>query len=238
MKDTENVTLVKNVTITDVYIGDVRETANGVSYCQIICRLDQDVPAMVKVTKAIIDDAVATATSLADAAKAMPATTDEEKAAKADAKAKATAAKQYADSLELDEYVVGKNNTIFLSNFDFINMLRQDPELKFLIDAVQADETIFKGILNYAKINVICEKVYHDEEYRSPFSTSSETTTVPNDSVYHSGYNLQLSKYGQEAASEVKAILADITKARIMAKLQAATKKRAAKNDAFDDSED
>ena len=66
-----------------------------------------------KVTKRVIDDAVATAEDLKAAADAMPNGTAEEKAAKKEADAKAKVAQVYADSLELDDYVVGATDRIF-----------------------------------------------------------------------------------------------------------------------------
>ena len=229
-------TITKNVTITDVYVGEMNDDTER---CPIIVTLDKEVKGTVKVTKAIIDDAVAKAEDLKAAADAMPNGTAEEKATKKDANAKAKEAQDYADSLELDDYVVGETDRIFLSNFAFIGMLRQNPETMFLIDALKADETLFKRILNHATFNVVAQEVVSGEEYRDPFSTSNTTSTVMNDSVYHSGYGIQLSQYGWEAADEVKAILAEITKARLMAKLggkSASRAKRVVKT--YDEDED
>jgi hypothetical protein len=216
-------TITKNVTITDIYVGELDEDTGR---CAIIVTLDKDVKGMVKVTKRVIDDAAVEAEDLKAAADAMPDSTAEEKAAKAEAEDKAKAAQAYADSLELDDYVVATTNRIFLSNFAFIGMLRQNPETMFLVDALKADETLFKRILNHATFNVVAQEVVAGEEYRDPFSTSDTTSTVQNDSVYHTGYGIQLSSYGWEAADEVKAILAEITKARLMAKLAAKTSSR------------
>ena len=211
----ENVTIVKNLTITDAFIGKMGNN----DYVPIYLTLDKPVPAMVKVTKAIIDDAIDEAANLKSVADAMPNSTAEEKAAKKTASDAAKEAKAYADSLELDEFVEGTNNFITLSNFAFIGMLRQIPALKFLIDIVQADVTVLPRLLNQATINVICERVEAHEEYSDPFSSTDVTTEVPRDSVYHSGYNLNLSAYGMEAANDFKAIINDITRARLMAKL-------------------
>lgn len=232
----ESCTIVKNVTITDIYVGELDEDTGR---CPIIVTLDKNVKGMMKVTKRVIDDAVATAEDLKAAADAMPNGTAEEKAAKKEANAEAKAAQDYADGLELDDYVAGSTDRIFLSNFAFIGMLRQNPSTMFLVDALRADETLFKRILNYATFNVIAQEVVAGEEYRDPFSTSDTTSTVQYDSVYHTGYGIQLSEYGWEAADEIKVILAEITKARLMAKLTAKTSSRAKRvTKTFDDDED
>lgn len=232
----ESCTIVKNVTITDIYVGELDEDTGR---CPIIVTLDKNVKGMMKVTKRVIDDAVATAEDLKAAADAMPNGTAEEKAAKKEADAKAKVAQVYADSLELDDYVVGSTNRIFLYNFAFIGMLRRDPNTMFLVDVLRADETLFKRILNHATFNVVAEEVVAGEEYRDPFSTSDATSIVQYDSVYHTGYGIQLSEYGWQAADEIRAILAEITKARLMAKLAAKTSsrpKRATKT--YDEDED
>lgn len=232
----ESCTIVKNVTITDIYVGELDEDTGR---CPIIVTLNKNVKGMVKVTKRVIDDAVATAEDLKAAADAMPNDTEEEKEAKAEAEADAEAARGYANSLELDDYVVGTTDRIFLSNFAFIGMLRQNPDTMFLINALRADETLFERVLNYATFNVIAQEVVAGEEYCDPFSTSDTTSTVQYDSVYHTGYGIQLSEYGWEAADEIKAILAEITKARLMAKLAAKTSSRAKRvTKSYDEDED
>lgn len=227
----ETITITKNVTIVDVYVGEVDDTTER---CPIIVTLDKEVKGMVRVTKEVVDDAA----RVADALKA-EAEAETDATAKAEAEAKAKAAEAYANSLELDAFVEGKTDRIFLSNFAFIGMLRSNPETMFLVDAVRADETLFKRLLNRASLSVIAQSVVAGEEYKDPFSTSDSTMVVQNDSVYHSGYDLKLSDYGWEAADEVKAILAEITKARLMAKLagkMSSKKRNVAK--AYDEDED
>lgn len=226
----ESVSIVKNVTITDIYVGEVDEAT---ARCPIIITLDKEVKGMVRVTKEVIDEAARVAAGLkAEAEDETDATS------KAEAEAKAKAAEAYANSLELDEFVEGKTDRVFLSNFAFIGMLRSDPETMFLVDAVRADETVFKRLLNRATMNIIAQSVISGEEYRDPFSSSDSTVVVQNDSVYHSGYDLKLSKYGWEAADEVKQILAEITKARLMAKLGAKLSKKRNTSKSYDEDED
>ena len=231
----EHVTIVKNLTIIDAFIGKMGTN----DYVPIYLTLDKPIPSTVKVTKAVIDDAADKAVNLKSAADAMPNSTADEKAAKKAALDAANKAKAYADSLELDKFVEGTNNFVVLSNFAFIGMLRQIPELKFLVDIVQADVMVLPRLLNQATINIICERVKKDEEYSDPFSSTDVTTTVPNDSVYHSGYNLGLSAYGMEATNDFKAIINDITKARLMAKLnERLTAKTTTNAKNIDDDED
>lgn len=227
----ESVTITKNATIVDVYVGEVDETTER---CPIIVTLDKEVKGMVRVTKDVIDEAARVAAGLAAEADATDDAT-----AKAELTAKAKAATDYANSLQLDEFVEGKTDRVFLSNFAFIGMLRSNPETMFLVDAVRADESLFKRLLNRASLSIIAQSVVAGEEYRDPFSSSDSTVVVQNDSVYHSGYDLKLSDYGWEAADEVKQILAEITKARLMAKLGAklSSKKRSVAK-SFDEDED
>lgn len=215
----EDVTIVKKCTILDVYVGDVNPET-GV--CSVVLNLDKQVPGMVQVTKKYLESIDE---DIAEYKAKLAIEVDAE--AKSLLKQKIDELKAFADSLNIDDWVEGTVNRVFISNFDVIGMLRQNPETKFLVDAVQADETVIKGLLNQATINVIAERVAEGEEYLKPFSNNDVAYQVPHDSVYHSCYNLRLSDYGEEAADNIRSILNDITRERLMNKLR----RRAEAND-------
>ena len=225
----ESVAIVKKVTILNTYVGEVSEETGA---CNVVITLDKSVPAMVQVTKTMIDE-------LAEEASVLKAKADAEVDAEAKALLidKAKELEAMTNSIEIDDWIKGENNRIFISNFDVIGMLRQNPAYQFLAEPVQADESLIKGLLNYATINVICADVSAGEEYRKPFANVESGYVVPNDSVYHTPYGLRLSEYGEEAANEIKEILAEITKERLMAKLRGKTKRNVARK-TFDDDED
>lgn len=225
----EGVVIVKKATILDTYVGEVSEETGA---CNVVIALDKSVPAMVQVTKRMIDEIAEEAAVVK--VKADAETDDEAKALLIE---KHKELEAMANSLEIDEWVKGENNRIFISNFDVIGMLRQNPEYQFLVEPVQADESLIKGLLNHATVNVICAEVSAGEEYRKPFTNVENGYVVPNDSVYHTPYNLQLSEYGEETAAEVKEILAQITKERLMSKLRNKAKRGVA-HKSFDDDED
>lgn len=225
----EGVVIVKKATILDTYVGEVSDETGA---CNVVITLDKSVPAMVQVTKRMIDEIAEEAAIVK--VKADAETDDEAKALLIE---KHKELEAMANSLEIDEWVKGENNRIFISNFDVIGMLRQNAEYQFLVEPVQADERLIKGLLNHATVNVICAEVSAGEEYRKPFTNVENGYVVPNDSVYHTPYNLQLSEYGEETAAEVKEILAQITKERLMSKLRNKTKRSVA-HKSFDDDED
>lgn len=225
----ESVAIVKKATILDTYVGEVSEETGA---CNVVITLDKSVPAMVQVTKRMIDEIAEEAAVVK--AKADAETDDEAKALLIE---KHKELEAMANSLEIDEWVKGENNRIFISNFDVIGMLRQNAEYQFLVEPVQADESLIKGLLNHAIVNVICAEVSAGEEYHKPFTNVENGYVVPNDSVYHTPYNLQLSEYGEETAAEVKEILAQITKERLMSKLRNKAKRGVA-HKSFDDDED
>ena len=225
----EGVAIVKNVTILDTYVGEVSDETGA---CNVVITLDKSIPAMVQVTKTMIDELteeVATIKAKADA--------------ETDAEAKALLVEKYKEleatvnSLDIDDWVKDENNRIFISNFDVIGMLRQNPEYQFLTEPVQADESLIKGLLNHATVNVICEDVTEGEEHHKPFTSVENSYVVPNDSVYHTPYNLRLSEYGEDKASEIKDILAEITKERLMSKLRGKTKRNVTRK-SYDEDED
>lgn len=225
----EGVAIVKKATILDTYVGEVSEETGA---CNVVITLDKSVPAMVQVTKRMIDEIAEEAAVVK--AKADAETDDEAKALLIE---KHKELEAMANSLEIDEWVKGENNRIFISNFDVIGMLRQNAKYQFLVEPVQADESLIKGLLNHAIVNVICTEVSAGEEYHKPFINVENGYVVPNDSVYHTPYNLQLSEYGEETAAEVKEILAQITKERLMSKLRNKAKRGVA-HKSFDDDED
>lgn len=225
----ESVAIVKKATILDTYVGEVSEETGA---CNVVITLDKSVPAMVQVTKRMIDEIAEEAAVVK--VKADAETDDEAKALLIE---KHKELEAMANSLEIDEWVKGENNRIFISNFDVIGMLRQNAEYQFLVEPVQADESLIKGLLNHATVNVICAEVSAGEEYHKPFTNVENGYVVLNDSVYHTPYNLQLSEYGEETAAEVKEILAQITKERLMSKLRNKTKRGVA-HKSFDDDED
>ena len=225
----EGVTIVKKATILNTYVGEVSEETGA---CNVVITLNKSVPAMVQVTKTMIDGLVEEAAVIK--AKADAEVDDEAKALLID---KAKDLKAMADSIEIDDWIKGENNRIFISNFDVIGMLRQNPLYQFLAEPVQADESLIKGLLNYATVSVICTEVSAGEEYSKPFASVESGYVVPNDSVYYTPYCLQLSEYGEESATEIKKILAEITKERLMAKLRGKTKRNVA-HKTFDDDED
>ena len=225
----ENVTIVKKCTILDVYVGEVN---SDTGCCNVVLSIDKDVPGMVQVTKKYIDGIEE---DIAEYNAKLDVETDDE--AKALLKEKIADLKAFADSLNFDDWVVGKVNRVFISNFDVIGMLRQSPNTKFLIEPVQADETIIKSLLNQATVNVIAEEVHAGEDYYKPFSNNDVAYEVQHDSVYHSCYNLHLSSYGEEAAADIKQIINDITRERLINKLRSKTKADTRSN-VIDDDED
>lgn len=225
----EGATIVKGCTVLDVYVGEVHPE---LGVCNVVLNLDKDVPGMVQVTNRYIEELEVNLQNLQD--KLDISTDDEEKVILTE---KIKALKADIDNLEIDDWVKGTVNRIFISNFDVIGMLRQNPDTRFLIDAVQADETIIKDLLNRAVVNVIAEDVTEGEEYIKPFSNNSTSYPVPHDSVYHTCYGLALSHYGEDAANNIRQIMNEITRERIMNKLRARTAKRTTTID-FNDDED
>lgn len=221
----ENVTVKRNVTFKRCTPGEVDENTGA---CKVAVTLTEEVPYYVQVDQRMIDEAEAIADAAEKAAKADDATDE--------MKAEAENARAYADSIELDSWVKGMSNVIWITNFDIIGSLADNPETVWLADYLRDNPEDIKPVMNSATGSLILEEVEEGTEYYKPFSNRRTATDVPHDSIYATPFNIKLSKYGWEEAEEIREILREIKKEKIKNRRLAAT--RRSRHAEVDDAED
>ena len=134
------------------------------------------------------------------------------KEAKVEADSKLADAQAALASVGDSDYVLSERDVIFVSNFDLLGVIRHNPKLRFLHRMAQADETLLEDIYFGSTISILAEDVVSGEEYVNPFKFTEEGRVVPNDSVYHSIYNLIPGEEAMETVEDCRAIKRELRK--------------------------
>lgn len=250
LKKEDGVVVTANVGIKYGRCGDITDKGFG----RLSCTLARDVRASVQITTRMIDEADEKATELEEAAAELETVaaaddaTDEQKEAAAKAKADAKAARDAVEAMEVDNWIRGENNHTWITTYQLLAMLRDNPETVFLATYLDKhlhseDEDVraiagedMEGLLTGATVTHIAIDVTEGEEYISPFRTTGSDEPIENDSVYHEFAQLKLSDIGWDKAEEIREDIRAERRERLRGgnKRSRATRRRSE----IDDSED
>lgn len=134
--------VVTNVVCRYITIGD----ANDAGSKRVGMHLDRKVKGMIPVTQDMIDAAEDAADAAEKAAKKSGATQEH--------KDNAIELRSYADSLKLGCRVIGLTDTIWVSSFDLLAILRNSASYAPIADVVASDDQMLKSIYSYPTINI------------------------------------------------------------------------------------
>lgn len=215
--------VVNGIVCRYITIGD----ANDAGSKSVAMHLEKKVKGMIAVTQSMIDAAEDAAEAAEKAAKKSGATQED--------KDNAVELRAYADSLELDSRVVGMTDTIWVTTFDLLAILRNDPRYAQIADVVEnADDEMLKMIWTYPTINILIEDVVEGQAYNSVYS--EKKNVIKRNSVL---YTLLKIKFHEESEDLLEDLKRDYRKELLraaMEKMKNGKKDRRPRKD--DDAED
>lgn len=217
--------VVNGVVCRYITIGD----ANDAGSKSVAMHLEKKVKGMIPVTQSMIDAAEDAAEAAEKAAKKSGATQED--------KDKAVELRTYADSLELGSRVVGMTDTIWVTTFDLLAILRNDPRYAQIADVVaNADDEMLKMIWTYPTINILIEDVVEGQAYNSVYS--EKKNVIKNNTVL---YTLLKVKFHEESEDLLEDLKRDYRKELLraaMENMKKGKKKNRSRKEDDDDAED
>ena len=215
--------VVNGVVCRYITIGD----ANDAGAKSVAMHLDRKVKGMVTVTQSMIDAAEDAADAAEKAAKKSGATQED----------KAVELRTYADSLELGSRVVGMTDTIWVTTFDLLAIIRNDPRYAQIANVVAAsDDEMLKMIYSYPKVNILIEDVVEGQLYNSVYTEKQKV--IKNNTML---YTLLKVTFHEEAEDLLEELKRDYRKELLraaMEKMRGGKAKRHSRKEDDDDAQD
>ena len=89
----------------------------------------------------------------------------------------------YVADAKTGEMTKGKTDLIFLSTYAVGAVMRENDELATIVDHCNLNPQSYKLLLQGAKMSILQQSVKKDDEYVNPFSSKTDSTKMPHDTI-------------------------------------------------------
>nr|DAG89530.1 MAG TPA: hypothetical protein [Crassvirales sp.] len=103
--------------------------------------------------------------------------------------------KGYVTDDEGATYHEGEVNTIFVSLYSVLSILKDDDDAAFAVNHLLKNPDSMAIILSRAVIDIVQEKVTSGQLYKNPWSDNAEETTIQHDTIFNHITGIKLSNF-------------------------------------------
>lgn len=103
--------------------------------------------------------------------------------------------KGYVTDDEGATYHEGEVNTIFVSLYSVLSILKDDDDAAFAVNHLLKNPDSMAIILSRAVIDIVQEKVTAGQMYKNPWSDNADETTIQHDTIFNHITGIKLSNF-------------------------------------------